>query len=96
MALAPFIVLIELVRALIRPLTLAVRLAANILAGHLLMVLVRTPIPQGSSRIALACLGGLLLLGVLESAVATIQAYVFTILTVLYVTEVAPAQTKAN
>jgi len=37
--LIPFIVLIELIRTIIRPLTLAVRLTANIIAGHLLLVL---------------------------------------------------------
>ena len=39
-----FIVLIEIIRRIIRPLTLSVRLAANIVAGHLLMVLIRGPI----------------------------------------------------
>lgn len=43
--LIPFIVLIELVRSCIRPLTLGVRLAANIVAGHLLLVLARQPLP---------------------------------------------------
>lgn len=42
--LIPFMVIIELVRRVIRPLTLAVRLAANMVAGHLLLVLVRGPI----------------------------------------------------
>jgi len=35
--LTPFIVLIELTRILIRPITLSVRLSANITAGHLLL-----------------------------------------------------------
>ena len=39
-ALIPLIVLIELVRNIIRPITLSVRLAANIVAGHLLISLV--------------------------------------------------------
>merc|ERR1712158_293449 len=42
--LMPFIVLIEIVRRVIRPLTLSVRLAANMVAGHLLMILIRRPI----------------------------------------------------
>ena len=37
--LIPFIVCIETIRNLIRPGTLAVRLAANIIAGHLLLTL---------------------------------------------------------
>ncbi|WP_431834057.1 F0F1 ATP synthase subunit A, partial [Escherichia coli] len=37
--LIPFIVCIETIRNIIRPGTLAVRLAANIIAGHLLLTL---------------------------------------------------------
>ncbi|WP_414887680.1 F0F1 ATP synthase subunit A, partial [Sphingomonas sp. Leaf339] len=37
--LIPFIVCIETIRNIIRPLTLAVRLSANIIAGHLLLTL---------------------------------------------------------
>jgi len=37
-ALIPLIVVIESVRLIIRPFTLAVRLAANIVAGHLLIL----------------------------------------------------------
>ena len=44
--LMPIIVLIELVRNLIRPLTLSVRLAANLVAGHLLMTLISYTIPK--------------------------------------------------
>ncbi|RPH76198.1 MAG: F0F1 ATP synthase subunit A, partial [Planctomycetaceae bacterium] len=35
----PVMVIIETVRSVIRPLTLAIRLAANIIAGHLLLTL---------------------------------------------------------
>jgi F-type H+-transporting ATPase subunit a len=44
--LIPFIVLIEIIRRVIRPITLSVRLAANIIAGHLLIVLMRRPITK--------------------------------------------------
>ena len=86
--LSPFIVLIELTRAVIRPITLSVRLAANMVAGHLLIVLLRSPAPAASLRLILLIIAALILLGILESAVATIQAYVFRILRVLYVNEV--------
>merc|ERR1712200_126647 len=39
-----FMVIIEIIRISIRPLTLSVRLAANIIAGHILIVLVRRPL----------------------------------------------------
>jgi len=86
--LIPFMVLIELVRSLMRPLTLAVRLAANIVAGHLLLVLARGPMPGLGVGALLVVLRGLSALVVLELGVAFIQSYVFIRLTSLYVGEV--------
>lgn len=80
--LMPFIVLIELVRNVIRPLTLAVRLAANIIAGHLLITLIGSACTNIVSFRFVAL--GLTLLIILESAVALIQAYVFSTLSTLY------------
>lgn len=85
--LMPLIVIIELVRSLIRPLTLAVRLAANIVAGHLLMTLISSPLVHSEPLASRLILSGLILLIVLESAVAFIQAYVFRILRALYLGE---------
>lgn len=86
--LVPFIVIIELIRSIIRPFTLAVRLAANIIAGHLLLDLCARPML--SRDYARGCLfyRGLLLLSSLELGVAVIQAYVFTRLRALYLAEV--------
>jgi len=85
--LIPVMVIIETIRNLIRPGALAVRLAANIVAGHLLLSLLGG---QGANM-GLSLLGflllGLVLLIVLECAVACIQAYVFTILRTLYLNE---------
>lgn len=87
-ALISFIVLIETIRNLIRPGTLAIRLSANIIAGHLLITL----LGNTGSRINLIILNLLLvtqiLLIVLEAAVAIIQSYVFAILSTLYSREV--------
>jgi F-type H+-transporting ATPase subunit a len=85
-ALMSFIVLIELIRRVIRPITLSVRLAANIIAGHLLLTLVSSAISL--SPLLILIILGVISLAVLESAVAIIQAYVFSILSVLYVEEV--------
>lgn len=86
--LIPFIVLIESIRNLIRPGTLAVRLAANIIAGHLLITLLGN---TGSSLriiiINILIITQLLLL-ILERAVAIIQSYVFAVLRTLYSREV--------
>ncbi len=84
--LIPLIVLIELVRNLIRPITLSVRLAANIVAGHLLLTLI-----GGASSLRVATifvLFGLILIITLECAVALIQSYVFSTLSSLYVADV--------
>lgn len=85
--LIPVMVIIETIRNLIRPGALAVRLAANIVAGHLLLSLLGG---QGANM-GVSLLGflllGLVLLIVLECAVACIQAYVFTILRTLYLNE---------
>lgn len=75
--------LIELVRNFIRPLTLTVRLVANILAGHLLIILL--------SKIVLFNLRFLpfyILLNTVEIFVALIQSYIFTTIIVLYFSEV--------
>nr|DBA07041.1 TPA_asm: ATP synthase F0 subunit 6 [Neodiprion lecontei] len=87
-ALMPFMVLIESISNLIRPLTLAVRLTANIIAGHLLMTLlssIGTKINMLSSSLLVASQISLL---ILEFAVSIIQAYVFMVLITLYSSEV--------
>lgn len=86
--LVPFIVLIELVRNFMRPITLAIRLAANMVAGHLLLVLVRGPIPTIRVTTLVAAFAGLLSLIILEFGVSIIQAYVFITLSSLYIREV--------
>nr|YP_010233750.1 ATP synthase F0 subunit 6 [Eophileurus chinensis]QSZ78119.1 ATP synthase subunit 6 [Eophileurus chinensis] len=87
-ALMSFMVLIETISNFIRPGTLAIRLSANMIAGHLLMTL----LGNTGSTLSLIMIPILLivqiLLLVLESAVAIIQSYVFAILSTLYSSEV--------
>nr|URT60211.1 ATP synthase F0 subunit 6 [Gortyna sp.] len=86
--LMPFMVLIETISNIIRPGTLAVRLTANMIAGHLLMTLLSGTGPSMSSYfIGLLIIIQILLL-ILESAVAIIQSYVIAILSTLYSSEV--------
>nr|AIX92135.1 ATP synthase F0 subunit 6 [Monomachus antipodalis] len=83
-----FMVLIELVSNIIRPWTLAIRLSANMIAGHLLLTLMSS---MGNSLgLILVILLILLqmLLMILEVSVSFIQAYVFTVLSTLYSSEV--------
>nr|QAB45441.1 ATP synthase F0 subunit 6 [Callosciurus nigrovittatus] len=85
--LIPMLIIIETISLFIQPMALAVRLTANITAGHLLMHLI------GGATLALASISPptamitfiiLILLTLLEFAVALIQAYVFTLLVSLY------------
>jgi len=85
--LIPVIVIIERVRNVIRPATLAIRLAANIVAGHLLLTLLGSQGPLLGSVALAGLFVGLILLLLLEVAVACIQSYVFTILSSLYLAE---------
>merc|ERR1711918_266017 len=85
--LIPVIVVIETVRNIIRPLTLSIRLAANMVAGHLLLTLLGSQGPTLSLIIIRILLVRLILLLMLEVAVACIQSYVFTILSSLYLNE---------
>ena len=86
--LIPLIVLIEFIRRIIRPFTLAIRLAANIIAGHLLLRLLREKIVRTTMLVLIAVIIPLVLLTVLEIAVRVIQAYVFRLLSTLYLNEV--------
>lgn len=86
--LIPFIVCIESIRNIIRPGTLAVRLAANIIAGHLLLTLLGNTGPIINSFIMTLLIITQLLLLTLEFAVSIIQSYVFAILRTLYSREV--------
>lgn len=87
-ALIPFIVLIESISNVIRPLTLAVRLIANMVAGHLLITLLGNQTAVASNFILAALLVTQIVLLTLESAVAVIQSYVFAVLSTLYAREI--------
>lgn len=86
--LIPFIVCIETIRNVIRPGTLAVRLTANIIAGHLLLTLLGNTGPGISTILLSLLIITQIALLVLESAVAMIQSYVFAVLRTLYSREV--------
>jgi len=84
--LSPLIVMIERVSHLIRPFTLSIRLAANIIAGHLIIGLL--------SKISIIGLFGFFsslilqnILFILEFGVTVIQGFVFRILLLLYALE---------
>ena len=85
--LLPLIVVIEVISYLSRPVSLSVRLFANMMAGHTMMKVF------GGFVISLGIVGGWLPLGFsvaltgLEILVAFLQAYVFAILTCIYLND---------
>lgn len=88
--LIPVLIVIETISLLIRPLALGVRLTANLTAGHLLIQLISTAVfvllPL-MPAVAILASTILVLLTLLEVAVAMIQAYVFVLLLSLYLQE---------
>jgi F-type H+-transporting ATPase subunit a len=83
-ALIPVMIPIEVLSYFIRPLSLSVRLFANMVAGHVMLAVI------GSFAFGLGIWAGWLPVGVvtllfgLELLIACLQAYVFTILTCIY------------
>nr|YP_010309747.1 ATP synthase F0 subunit 6 [Gnathium nitidum]UMR54864.1 ATP synthase F0 subunit 6 [Gnathium nitidum] len=86
--LMPFMVCIETISNVIRPGTLAIRLSANMIAGHLLMTLLGNTGPSLSLVMINMLVIVQLLLLLLETAVSIIQSYVFAVLSTLYSSEV--------
>lgn len=93
LVMAPFLVIIELVSHFAKAISLGVRLAANIIAGHLLFAILSgftwTMLTAGglTAVAAIFPLFIVLFITVLEMGVALIQAYVFTTLTSIYISE---------
>jgi F-type H+-transporting ATPase subunit a len=81
--LLPLIVIIEIVSFMIRPFALTIRLFANMLAGHaVIAVLLGLIVSLWFAVPSIAVATGVMLL---EIVVALIQAYIFTMLTAVFV-----------
>nr|AKU36808.1 ATP synthase subunit 6 [Plotosus japonicus] len=88
--LIPILIIIETISLFIRPIALGVRLTANLTAGHLLIQLISMAtitLISTMTTVALFTATLLILLTILEVAVALIQAYVFVLLLSLYLQE---------
>ena len=91
--LIPFLIIIEVISYFVRPVSLSVRLFANMLAGHTMLKVFAglAVMITGAGGIAVAgsILPFLALIGLtgLEVLVAGLQAYVFTILTCMYLND---------
>jgi F-type H+-transporting ATPase subunit a len=83
--LIPLIYFLEFVSSFIRPFTLAIRLFANIAAGHMIIAtFIGLILVFRSFGIAVLSLGFTLFLSLLDVLVAFIQAFVFALLCTLY------------
>lgn len=89
----PFVVLIEVISFFSRPLSHSVRLWANVLAGHLVLKVFAGFVPMMAAAGTIGLIGSILPLGMtvglyaLEFLVAFLQAYVFALLTCIYLND---------
>nr|YP_011004267.1 ATP synthase F0 subunit 6 [Frontopsylla diqingensis]WPS93642.1 ATP synthase F0 subunit 6 [Frontopsylla diqingensis] len=86
--LMPFMVCIETISNIIRPGTLAIRLSANMIAGHLLLTLMGNTGNSLSNIMLTILIMAQMMLLILEVAVSMIQSYVFAVLSTLYSSEI--------
>ncbi len=88
LVLAPVLILIETMSYVIRAISLGVRLAANISAGHLLFAILSgfafNMMINGLMVLSLFPVLIIVFISLLEVMVAVIQAYVFCLLTTIY------------
>jgi F-type H+-transporting ATPase subunit a len=87
---APIIFVIELFSFLIRPITLSVRLFANMVAGHVLLKVIAGFIISLGALGALPFLFSIVMTG-FELFVAVLQAYIFSVLVCAYLSETMKA-----
>ncbi len=86
LALAPVVVVLELISMLVRPVALMIRLGANMTAGHIVILIILGFIFMFQAvAVAVVSVPLAVAITLLELIVAFIQAYVFTLLTALYV-----------
>lgn len=81
----PLMIVIELVSYLARPVSLSIRLAANMLAGHLLLKIVAGFVMIG--LLGIFPFAFLLIFTGFEIFIACLQAYIFTLLTCIYLND---------
>jgi F-type H+-transporting ATPase subunit a len=82
----PMVYFLEIISALVRPFALAIRLFANIIAGHILLAtFIGLILVFKNYGAAAASILGAVALSVLELLVAFIQAYIFAFLSTIYI-----------
>lgn len=85
--LAPLMIVIELFAYLARPLSLSLRLAANMVAGHVLLKVIASFVISLAIFLKFLPLPIMVILIGFEIFVAILQAYIFTILSCVYLND---------
>ena len=87
----PLMFVLELVGAVVKPFALAIRLFANMIAGHIVLAVIigfasvlAKGVTGGGLGVAAAAVLGATAISLLELFVAFLQAYIFTYLTALF------------
>jgi F-type H+-transporting ATPase subunit a len=86
-ALLPFVVPIEIISYFIRPFSLSIRLFANMMAGHMMLKVIAGFVIMLGVLAGWLPLLALVAIYALELLVAVLQAYVFALLTCLYLND---------
>lgn len=82
----PFIYFLEVVGALVKPFALAIRLFANMLAGHVVLgTLLGLIFMFKNYFVGAATVVGVVLMSLLELFIVFLQAYIFTFLTTIFI-----------
>lgn len=95
--LAPIMIPVEILGMLVKPFSLAVRLAANMTAGHILLAVIISFVSMatvalgrfGGFAVGIPAVLGAVAIMCLELFVAVLQAYLFTFLTTLFIGQMA-------
>ena len=85
--LLPFVVPIEIISYFIRPFSLSIRLFANMMAGHMMLKVIAGFVIMLGVFAGWLLLMALVAIYALELLVAVLQAYVFALLTCLYLND---------
>lgn len=84
---APLMIVIEIFSYFVRPVSLAIRLSANMMAGHMMLKIIAGFVVALGVTFGWAPLAFMIILTGFEFLVAFLQAYIFTVLACVYLND---------